>query len=573
MDIKVSDYIVEFFIRKGITDVFGYPGGSVANIMDSLQKRKQEICAHVMYHEQAAAFAACAYAQMKGCPGAAYATGGPGATNLMTGIGHAFCDSIPVIFLTGNVNTYEAKGDKKIRQQAFQEFDNISVIRPITKFSAYVDRPEKIRYYLEKAYAAAMEGRRGPVLLDIPMDVQRAQVDEKDLQGYQQPSAYISDDRDCFAEKLEMLLAKAERPCVIYGNGIKSSQLSEAACRAVEHLHIPYVTSMTAFDVLGDHPYYFGFLGAYGMRTANFIAAKSDLIISIGSRLDVRQVGADRKKFAPDAEILRIDLDAEELKYKVHENEYSFCMSAEYALEVMNQVNSEKDYRHWLSVCEKLRENLSGYDDRIPNEYIRKISKLVPQNAVITTDVGQNQVWVAQSFMLKKGQTVLFSGGMGAMGHALPAAIGAYYGSGKRPVVCICGDGGMQMNIQELQYLAREKIPVKMIVLNNHALGMIRHFQEMYFDSCFFQTNASGGYTSPDFALIAGAYGLSHAVCMSPGEAEDCKELMDSALPALIEIKIFEHTYVFPKLEFGKPNQDQQPRLDRALYEQLNALE
>ena len=571
MSIKVSDYIVQFLIEKKIKHVFGYPGGSVANLMDSLYKKEKEISAHVVYHEQAAAFAACAYAQVTGCPGAAYATGGPGATNMLTGIGHAFYDSIPSIFFTGNVNTYEAKDGRNLRQRAFQESDIISVASPLTKFCAYVSRPEEIRYYLEKAYFMAMEGRKGPVLLDLPMDVQRAQIEEDSLTHYIPLQETKIDKKKEFAQTLSKLLSVSQTPCIVLGNGIKLSQVCHLAQKAVEHLQLPYVTSMIAFDVLADSPYYYGFLGAYGMREANFVAAKSDLIIAVGSRLDIRQVGAIRANFAKDAIIVRVDIDEEELKYQVHADEYSFCMPAKDALEVMAGLEQIKDYSHWLSVCRQIREKLSGYDDRLPNKYIQKISNLIPENSTITTDVGQNQVWVAQSFSLKQGQKVLFSGGMGAMGHALPAAIGAYYGSRKK-AVCICGDGGLQMNIQELHFLKREQIPVKIIVINNNALGMIRHFQEMYFDNCYYQTNPSGGFTSPDFDRIAEAYGLQHTTVSSLDEIEACRELIENDFPTLIEIRIFEDTYIFPKLEFGKPNQDQWPILDRELYRQLMDL-
>lgn len=227
---------MDFLIEKGVTDVFGYPGGSVAYLMDSFEKKSERIHAHVMYHEQAAAFAACAYAQVTGRVGVAYAIGGPGATNLMTGIGHAFFDSVPVIFLTGNVNTYEARGEWKLRQKAFQEFDNISVAEPVTKFCSYVDRPERIRYDLEKAYAIAMEGRKGPVLLDIPMDIQRAQTDPQTLISYQRPAEKIWDDRNDFAAELQEMLRQAQRPCMILGNGVKSSGAGKAAYKALEQI-------------------------------------------------------------------------------------------------------------------------------------------------------------------------------------------------------------------------------------------------------------------------------------------------------------------------------------------------
>lgn len=569
---KVSDYIVKFLVDRGITDAFGYPGGSVTNLMDSFRKNEKDIKAHVMYHEQAAAFAACAYAETKGVPGIAYATGGPGATNLLTGIGHAFYDSIPVIFLTGNVNTYEAKGDLLIRQRGFQESDNVSVAQPLTKFSAYIDRPEKIRYYLEKAFYIATSDRPGPVLLDLPMDVQRAEVKAECLEEF------IAEERDKDNYRLELpktlisLLKEAKKPCLILGSGVKKIGSTELVRRVIDNLKIPYVTSMIAFDILERNRYYQGFIGAYGDRSANFVIAKSDLVISLGARLDVRQVGAIRNNFAPNAKIIRVDIDKDELRYKVHPDEYSFCMKVEEALEILIDLQNDGNYEHWLSVCQEIKQRLAGYDNRLPNDFMEKISECILERSIITTDVGQNQVWVAQSLVIKKGQKVLFSGGMGAMGHALPAAIGAYYGSGGEKVICICGDGGLQMNIQELQFVARENLPIKIIVFNNNALGMIRHFQEMYFDGIYYQTNPSGGYIAPDFCKIAFAYGIRQVVVEKLEDIEECREVFKDDFPILIEIRIFEDTYVLPKLEYGKPNQDQQPLIDRKLYQQLMEL-
>lgn len=575
---KVSDYITQFLIDKGVRECFGYPGGSVTNLLDSIRRREDIIRAHVTYHEQGAAFAACGYAATSGRIGMAYATGGPGCTNLLTGMGHAFCDSIPVLYLTGNVNTYENKGKMGIRQRGFQESDNVAAARPFAKFVAYVETPEKIGYYLEKAYYMALHGRRGPVLIDLPMDIQRARIEPEDLEHFKAQEEYkqiatVEIESDCFEETLEKELGRAQRPCLILGNGIYGEECKRLAKELVEKWDVPYVTSMVAFDVIGNHPNFYGFLGAYGNRTANFVAAKSDLLISIGSRLDIRQVGAQRRNFAPDAKLIRIDIDSEELKYKVHDDEASFCMEAHEALGIMCKLEVTKSYSGWKHICNQIQQELHGIDHNLPNEYISRIGELIPGDAVITTDVGQNQVWVAQSLKLKKGQKVLFSGGFGAMGHALPSAIGAFYGSESKRVVCICGDGGLQMNIQELQYLVREKLPIKIIVFNNNALGMIRHFQEMYFDSVFYQTKPEGGYTAPDFVSIGKAYGIRAMAIDDIDDIGKCAGMLTDEEAVLIEIRYFDNTYIVPKLEYGKPNQDQEPLIDRNLFHRLMALE
>ena len=570
---KVSDYIVEYLIKKGITDVFGYPGGMVTHLMDSFSKYKEQISAHVTYHEQGAAFAVCGYAQVSGKPGVAYATSGPGATNLITGICDAFFDSIPTIFITGQVNTFESRGQYTVRQRGFQETDIVSMVTPVTKYAKYVESPDKIKYYLDNAFAAATSGRMGPVLLDIPMNVFRAEVDPDVLQGAALQEAHISKDTVNKAVlALTTALDCAKQPCCLIGNGVKITKAQDTIKEFCRKFHIPMVTSMIAFDVVNGDPQNYGFVGAYGERTANFVVAKSDLVITIGTRLDVRQVGAKRENFAPNSQIVRFDVDEGELEYRVHENEISILATMQETCWVLKHIENQcaYDFTTWIQICDEIKKELSGVDKQKTGALVNRISKNFPENTVITTDVGQNQVWVAQSIELKKEQQVLFSGGHGAMGYSLPAAIGAYYASGK-PVVCMTGDGGLQMNIQELQFVARENIPIKIVVLNNDALGMIRHFQEMYFKGNYYQTKPSGGYNAPNFKKVAEAYGIRSIRCDMNSLPSTIPEFNDD-LPVLVEVMINEDTYVFPKLEFGKPNQDQEPLLNRELYNHLMQL-
>ena len=331
------------------------------------------------------------------------------------------------------------------------------------------------------------------------------------------------------------------------------------------------VTIMPAFDLLekADRNHY-GFIGAYGDRAANFLLAKCDLLLTVGTSLDVRQIGAKRENFAPNAKLIRIDVDPGELGNPVKTDELQIRASAnafwQGLLERKESINPPGE---WIDVCDTLREKLLGMDLKTPNRLIQSFSKIAPEQTVVTTDVGQNQVWTAQSFENKGRQEVLFSGGHGAMGYSLPAAIGAYYAR-RVPIVCLSGDGGIQMNIQELQFIARESLPITIVVLNNQALGMIRHFQEMYFDSQYYQTVPSGGYNAPDFGKVAAAYGLTYRLIKNCGDIEETD--WDFNSPQLVEIRLDEDTYVFPKLEFGKPNQDQEPLLDRGLYDYLMGL-
>ena len=569
---KASDYIVDFLVKNYVKDVFGYPGGMVTHLMNSLGKRSDEISTHITYHEQAAAFAACGYAQASGKVGVAFATSGPGATNLLTGIGHAYYDSVPSVFITGQVNTFEAKGVSAIRQKGFQETDIVSMAGPVTKGAFYVPDTSKLPEILERAFTLAVQNRKGPVLIDIPMDIFRADIETKTEKVTIKTRKHPKE-LEKFEIVLRKQLAKAQRPCLLLGNGIKICDQVDNIRGILRSCPMPVVSSMLAVDVIpegqGLEGIYYGFVGAYGNRTANFTVAKCDLLICLGSRLDVRQVGGKREDFAPGATILRVDTDDAELENRIREDEKQFKLDLSEAVSVLRHCLTEcRPYEEWLGVCREIKKQIKYIDEREPNKYINEISKIVPDEYGITVDVGQNMVWTAQSFKLKPRQRLFFSGGMGSMGYALPAAIGVYHATGK-PVICIAGDGGLQMNIQEMQYLVRENIPVKIFVINNRSLGMIRHFQEMYFDSNYYYTVEKQGYDTPDFVKVAMAYGIA---AREIGNVNDIAGIRFNSSPELYEIILSPDTVVSPKLEFGKPNQDQEPLLDRELYNYLMEL-
>jgi len=573
---KVSDYIVSFLISKGITDVFGYPGGMVTHLMDSFDKFEGSISAHVNYHEQGASFCACSFAQVSKIPGCAYATSGPGATNLITGIANAYFDSIPCIFITGQVNTYESKALLKVRQKGFQETDIISMVDSVTKYTKNIDNADDIKYELEKAYYLSTNGRPGPVLLDIPMNIQRADIDVDLLRRFipeiEDSKFNYSDIKATIFEQLSI----AKKPLIIAGAGINSADVVSEFRKFVENSGIPVVTSMIAVDILPTaSPYNFGFIGAYGHRYANFLIAHCDLIISIGSRLDCRQTGSNLDKFAENAKVLRIDIDEDETTNKLKQDEVIVLADIKELIPLLcadPNFNLKGKYSPWLSTCNELKLKLSGVDHEVGNQFVNKLSSIIEDGTVVTTDVGQNQVWVAQGFDIKEHQRILFSGGLGAMGYSLPAAIGAFYASGKN-VVCFSGDGGLQMNIQELQFIARDNLPIKIILLNNRSLGMIRHFQEMYFSSNFMQTKADKGYSVPDFGKIAFAYGLDYHKVSHVSEISSLQDILNNNSPAFIEVVLSDTTYVFPKLSMGRPIHDQDPLMDRSLFDELLSLD
>ncbi len=569
---KVSEYIVDFFIKKQIKHIFGYPGGMVTYLIDALQAREMEIASHVHYHEQAAALAACGYAQASRQLGLAYATSGPGATNLITGICNAYFDSLPVLFLTGQVNINEGKGKYAVRQKGFQETDIVSMVSGVTKYCVTVLDEQEIRYHLEKAYDLAFAGRPGPVLLDIPMNIQRSEVDPESLRAYVRGEVLDTVDYQAACADIVSAFCSAKRPCILAGAGIHSSGMQGDFASLVQQMKVPVVSSMPAVDLLPCSPYYYGFVGAYGMRLANFILAKSDLIVSLGSRMDTRQVGANPANFVREARLIRVDVDTAELSIPVKEKQECYACDLKDLLPLLLKgvQDTLPSYENWLQVCDEIRSQLAGIDVGEEQAMIKEISHLAPTHIPVTTDVGQNQVWVAQAFE-PKGQRILFSAGHGTMGYSLPAAIGAHYAT-QESVLSFQGDGGIQMNLQELQFIARERLPIKIIVLNNRSLGMIRHFQEMYFASRYTQTKQGTGYEAPNFQALAAAYGLVYEKVSSAQEVKKLAPVLSNNEPAFIELCLNEDTYVYPKLAFGKPIHDQEPMLDREKYDYIMQL-
>ncbi len=545
---KVTDYIVEFLQKKGIHDFFGYQGTMIAHLVDSIEKNPNTR-SHSSYHEQGAAFAACGYAQAKEACACAYATSGPGAANLLSGIADAYFDSLPVVFLTGQLNTYEYSGIQGLRQQGFQELDIVSMAKPITKYAVQIREPQQIVEELNKAYDIANTGRKGPVLIDLPMNIQRGEISDPvyHMEDLPDRGQNLDESAKEAAKCIWKALDQAKRPVILLGHGVSDRSVRDCLFALADKWKIPVITSVLEKSVLSwENPLNFGCIGgAYGHRYANMIAnAKSDLLICLGISLCTRQIGTKVHEFAKNAKIIRVDIDSYNLQRDIHENganERKLCADAmEVVKELWKYRESAYDFREWLSVCTDIRSSLQAVDDatpeRYPNRMIADLSDSLADTSAVAVDVGQHMVWSYQSFRNRNGQKLLFSGGHGAMGYALPAAIGAYYATGK-PVACICGDGAFQMNIQELEWVNRERIPITMIVMNNHALGMIRHLQRDYFEQVYVDTAEGSGFSSCHFAEVAKAYGIS-SLSM---EADEVKEkakafLKETDAPKLLEI-------------------------------------
>ena len=587
---KVSDYIVGFLKQKGITEFFGYQGTMIAHLVDSIEKAPG-VRNHSSYHEQGAAFAACGYAQASGHTAACYATSGPGAINLLSGVADAYYDSLPVVFFTGQLNTYEYSGIKGLRQQGFQETDVVSMARPITKYVHQVWESSEIPQVLQDAWDAANEGRRGPVLIDLPMNIQRGEVDttpEEWIRSHEEKA--VQKDLDAAREaagEIVQALSEAKRPLFLLGNGV-TREAAMALTKLAREKSLPIVTSVLARDFLslGDDLYFGCLGGAYGHRSANMIAsAKCDLIISLGMSLCTRETGTKVAEFAKGAKILRVDIDPFTLQRRLKpepDQEVGFLADAPSVIGCLKeQAQAIGDYSGWLSVCRKIRQELTRVDDstpeRGPNRLVAALGGCLSDASAVAVDIGQHMVWTYQSFPNPEGMRLLFSGGHGAMGYGLPAAIGAYFATGK-PVACICGDGGFQMNIQELQWVIRERIPVRMVVMNNHALGMIRHLQRDYFDCLYAGTTEEGGFSTPDFEQVAKAYGIP-ALTMTLEEFEKEKSLPGRVVeafgakgPVLLQVQMEPGTFAYPKTCLGEGIHNQQPYAPKEVFEELMEL-
>ncbi|TBH75061.1 thiamine pyrophosphate-binding protein [Aquirufa antheringensis] len=561
---KVSDYIAAFIEKKEISSVFELSGGMITHILDSLnQKTKVNIV--TMHHEQGAAFAAEGFARISGLPGVALATSGPGATNLLTGIGSCFFDSTPAIFITGQVNRHELKGDSGLRQLGFQETDIITMAKPITKYCVQVNDPNQIPLVLEKAYNIALEGRPGPVLIDIPMDVQRTQIEVANITP---PKRIVKNIDLNILDTLSKEILKAKKPLILSGRGIKASGSQELFNEFINKTKIPVITSLLGLDTISfDDKNRVGFIGSYGNRWANMAFGECDLLIVLGARLDIRQTGADTK-FIENRTIYHIDCDLVEINNRV-----KGCIGIESELvDFFDQFNSTTGNSKfvspidWISHISDLKQKWPDTSELQteginPNRFMHMLSQNSKQAKAYLADVGSHQMWAAQSLELNGEQHFLTSGGMGAMGFSLPAGIGACIALNKQPVVVLVGDGCMQINIQELQTMVRNKLPVKVIVLNNNTLGMIRQFQDSYFDSRYQSTY--WGYSAPDFAKVATAYGIeSKTIENEEVMLEAIKwlwSLENSFKPQLLQVMIDPQTNTYPKIAFGRPITEMEP--------------
>ena len=560
---QVADFVAEYLQRQGVSYVYEVIGGMITRLVDAIH-RQGRIGLISVHHEQAAAFAADAMGRLTGIPGIAMGTSGPGATNLLTGIGSCYFDSVPAIFITGQVNRNEQKGNHPTRQLGFQETDIVAMAMPITKAAWQINDPDQVLQILQQAFVLAMSGRPGPVLLDIPMDVQGAEINAS------LPVAPTADTlpvlpKEVFEDVLRELNA-AQRPLILVGGGIRCANAIPLLRQLVDILKVPVVNSLLAVDALPYyHPLRAGLIGTYGNRWVNLAVGRSDMILVLGSRLDIRQTGSAVSAFKASRVIYHVDIDEGEINNRLQGCRPIVAHLYPFITGLVDAASKTHcpDRMVWLSEIQNLRKQWPDTNEVQspginPNAFIHELSCTSKQASTFVVDVGNHQMWAAQSLELEDHQRFMTSGGMGAMGFALPAAIGASFATGM-PVVMIAGDGGMQVNIQELQTIAHHRLPVKMVVLNNQSLGMVRQFQQSYFQERYPAT--WWGYSAPDFSDVARAYRIESLTVSDARLLPKAFEKMwtNPQEPFLLQVLIDVSANAYPKIAFGLPITEMEP--------------
>jgi len=582
--VKLSDYVFDYIKRLGVKDVFMLSGGGCMHLCDSLGRSGiHYICC---LHEQGAAIAALAYSQYKNDFGVALVTTGPGSTNALTGVAGAWAESVPLMIISGQVKTADISGKSGVRMLGFQEAPTVDIVKPVTKYSVTVTDPLKIKYHLDKAVYIAKAGRPGPVWIDIPLDVQAARINPAKLEDYK---PVIKPARSLKKEALKVLsmIEKSQRPVMMAGYGIRLSGSVNDFLKLVKMLGIPVLTTWKGADLLTDeNEYFFGRPGTAGQRGANFILQNSDLFISLGARLDFGQIGFEHSTFAREAKKIIVDIDSAELKkfkFNIDMPVNTDCGSL--IREMLSLKPSPKECGAWLDYCALVNKK---YPVVLP-EYRRKkhyistyaLAEEISRNMkvgdiLVPGSSGMCGEIPMQVFKFKKGQRSLNSPGIGSMGFGVPSALGACVAGGKKRVVCTNGDGGFQMNIQELETIRRLNLPVKFFVLNNDGYASIKATQRNYFGGFYVGSNRRSGVTLPDTIKIAKAYGLkAFYLDKTSSIKKEIKKIFNTKGPVICEVMIDPMETVSPKVSsavgadgkmFSKPLEDLYPFLPRSEF-------
>lgn len=582
--IKVADYLIQRISDYGIEEVFQVYGAATGHLVDAFVRAKG-IRYIAPFHEQACGFAAEGYAKVSGNFGVAMATSGPGGQNLATCAGNCYFDSVPCLFITGQIKQQFMRPDKSIRQIGFQESDMVGLMSSVTKYSVMITKPEDVRYELEKAIHIMKSDRPGPVHLDIPIDIAKAMIDVNELFSYDQEisTTFNEDKINQQIDEFISDLKAAKRPALMIGGGVRLAGAEKDILRLGEKLKIPVFPTWNALDIIcSDYPYYGGRIGTYGGAGRNFGIQNTDLLLAIGSRISGRITGGNIHSFAREAKKYMVDVDKAGLQRKLQQVPFDVCIYSDAKLFIKlltKRLNAIPDFSNWMNKCAGWRNK---YDPVTPdmfkksknvNQYAfaRILSEQMKADDILVGDCGGNIVVVNHCFKTKTGQRYFTNNGNSPMGFSFAGAIGAWFASDKerQNVVCVIGDGGMNMNIQELQTLVNYNVGIKVVILNNNIYGITKAFQETNFEG---RMEACGpiGYNPPDFIEVAKAYKLDTMEI----EGSDYKlirkqidQMLAHAGPLIVNVNCYEqHTYEPKLIGWETPIEDMYPYLPRAEF-------
>ncbi|MCM1157053.1 MAG: biosynthetic-type acetolactate synthase large subunit [Bacteroidales bacterium] len=541
-----SEIIIECLKEQGVDTVFGYPGGTILNVYDALYQHQDEITHVLTSHEQGASHAADGYARATGKVGVCMATSGPGATNLVTGIATAYMDSIPMVAITANV------GVSLLGKDSFQEVDIAGVVMPVTKHSFIVKNVHELAKTIRRAFKIAQTGRPGPVLVDVTKDVTSNLADYE----YKKPEEILPVTGSIKEEELNevaKLIKKSKKPFIMAGGGVVAAGAYREFRQFAKLMDAPVCDTLMGKGVMdGNDSHYTGMVGMHGTKVSNFGVTASDLLVVVGGRFSDRVIG-NAKKFANDAKIVQIDVDAAEINKNIVVDA-SIVGDAKEVLARLNQMIEQKDNREWLEEIEALKKqfpNTYPTDKLTGPTVISKIYELTKGDAIITTDVGQHQMWAAQMYRYKEPRQLLTSGGLGTMGYGLGASIGAKVSRRDKVVVNIAGDGCFRMNMNEIATAARYNIPIIQVVINNHVLGMVRQWQTLFYDKRYSNTVLNDAV---DFVKVSEGMGaLAFRAETLPEFEEAFKKALEAGRPCVIDAQIDADDKVWPMVAAGQP--------------------
>jgi acetolactate synthase-1/2/3 large subunit len=541
-----AEILINCLLEQGVDTIFGYPGGAVLNIYDALYKYQDKIKHVLTSHEQGASHAADGYARATGKVGVCLATSGPGATNLVTGIATAYMDSVPMVAITGNVTI------PLLGKDSFQEVDITGITMPITKHNFIVKDVNKIQETLREAFYLAQDGRPGPVLVDIPKDVtaHKAIYEPKPPKKLERKTKYITESA---LEKVAALINECERPFIFAGGGVVASEASEELKALVSKINSPIATSLMSMGVYDcEDEFFTGMLGMHGTKASNILATKCDLLIAIGTRFSDRVIS--NRQHIENTKIVHIDVDPAEINKNINVDAY-IVGDVKATLERLLPLLKEKKNLEWLENMKYLKAQKATAEkndsELTPQFLFKKLNELTKGELIMATDVGQHQMWSALYYNFKKPRTFISSGGLGTMGYGLGAAIGAKMACPDKTVVHISGDGSFGMNSNEMATAVSNKLPIISIILNNNALGMVRQWQNLFYEERYSSTTLNRG---TDFVKLADAYGAKGYRVTCKDQLEGVlREALESKGPVLIDYVIHENNKVFPMVAPGAP--------------------